>query len=123
VIDGVSPSAVSFDLAPANPSRSSPLGHPARDHEQPAPDRTPISNRARFLDQDQEGGLKRVLGFLRITQSLPADRQDHACVPLHEGPERCVGTGAVAGIEETVEQLTVRERRRPAKGVKGVQRT
>ncbi len=61
----------------------------------------------RFLDEDEEGCLKGVLGVVRILQDAPADAQDHRPVT---SPPRPRTRGIVPG-DEALEQLRIGESR------------
>ena len=58
---------------------------------------------AAFADQDEEGGLERVLGVVGVAEDAAADAQHHRPVPADERGER----GLVAGVEEPAEQFGV----------------
>jgi hypothetical protein len=57
-------------------------------------------------DQDEERGLKGVLGVVVVAQDAAADAPDHRTVAAHQGSDR----GLVALFEEACQELGVAER-------------
>jgi len=55
------------------------------------------------LRQHQEGGLKSILGILRVMQNTPANAQDEAPVSVDNG---CKG-GFIVAASELLEQLPI----------------
>ncbi len=51
------------------------------------------------MDQDQERGLKRILGVGRIGEDVAADAEHHRTVTLDQRGERRLGRRAAAGCE------------------------
>ena len=74
--------------------RAAPTGRTRRSGARPggARDRaTPDPEPAALADQDEERGLERVLGVVRVAQHAAADPQHHRPVPLDQGRERRLG--------------------------------
>ena len=61
---------------------------PVGDPVEPGPDQVPGPDRGRPPGQDQERGLERVLGQVRVADDPPADAQDHRPVPADQRGER-----------------------------------
>jgi hypothetical protein len=55
--------------------------------------------------QDEESGLKRVLGVVPVAQHAPANAQNHRAVSSQQGPKR----GLVVLLDKTLEQIPVRQ--------------
>ena len=87
--DGVH-GAVSRGDFPGPPGRA--IGHAA----EPGCERLVDPDRASLAHQDQEGGLERVVGVVPMPQQLPADRQDHRPVTMHQLAERRFGHGVAS---------------------------
>jgi hypothetical protein len=72
----------------------------------PTADRFAIANRSRSAHQDQEDGLERVFGFVRICKRSTADAEHHGPVALGQSSERKLGGLAAAG-DEPVQKLPI----------------
>ena len=75
---------------------------------QPRPERVAHPEAACLLDENQEGGLKRVVGFKVAGQYGAADAENHGSVPLDQDGERELGGFAAVG-REPLEKLTIRQ--------------
>ena len=75
---------------------------------QPARHRLATADRAGPASQDQERGLRSILGIVFVAQDLAADPQDHRPVAIDQGREGGLG-GLVPTLNEPVEQLAVGE--------------
>ena len=62
---------------------------------------------ARFANQHQKRGLKRVIDIVRITQELAANPQDHRPVTLH----KCLEGRLVACSRESIQELPLGQSR------------
>jgi hypothetical protein len=69
---------------------------------QPGGDRTGGDRRG-FANEDEEGGLKGVLGGVVIAENAAADAPHHRSVPAYEGVE----SRTVPAAEEVLDQLPV----------------
>ena len=73
------------------------------DPEQPIGDHLARSNRHRFAGQNQESGLKRILGVLVMRDNSAAHAPDHRAMSLHESGKRVF----VLVVDEKIQQLAV----------------
>ncbi len=84
-------------------------GRRAKGHlMQPRAQRIPDPQAAGLLDQNQERGLKRILGVVRVCKLRPTNAQHHCPVPLDQRLESQLGDFAPIG-REPFEQLPVRQ--------------
>ena len=74
---------------------------PSGDAIEPGRQHVAIADRPGLLDQDEEGGLKRVGDVVRIIQHAPADAQHHRPVPVED---RLEGRPVALG-QEPIEEL------------------
>jgi hypothetical protein len=72
----------------------------------PARERFSLSNQTGVAEEDHEGRLESVFGFMLVAQYRPANAQYHRAVPLDEGRECHFGRFAATGVEQG-EQLPV----------------
>jgi hypothetical protein len=79
--------------------RRNPVSHAI----EPTANRLAFLNRRRLPSQDEEGGLKRVLGIVFMAKHTAADAQHHPAVPFHQGSE----SGFLAVSGEALEQLRI----------------
>ena len=93
-------------LTPPSCGRPGSGGDAVGDAMEPGAQRVSNPERARLLDQGQEGGLEGILDIIRIAECIPADAEDHRPVPLDQGREGQLGGLAVLG-REPFEELTV----------------
>ena len=82
--------------------------------EQPACQRTPFADRARFAGKDQKGGLKGVFRVVIVSQHSPADAEHQPAVPAHQQGKRPF----VALAEEAHDHLAPRPRCLPQAGAR-----
>ncbi len=73
---------------------------------EPGSERIAHPETACLLDQDQERGLKRIIGFIITGQHAPADAEDHGAVALDQQGERELGGFAAVGCE-SLQELAV----------------
>src|SRR5215469_8346174 len=66
------------------PGRARGAGRAVTHAMKPARQRVGLADRARPAHQDQERGLKGVLGVVRVVQNTPTDAEDHRAVPLDQ---------------------------------------
>ena len=88
------------------PARTPGLGllrRPASDPIEPVAQQVRIADRAGFLRQDEERGLKGILGVVRIAQEALAHAQDHRSVSRHQRREGGLGLSR----RELLQQLAV----------------
>ena len=78
-------------------------GNPRCHAVQPTADRITFANGTRFLGENQERGLKCILGVAGVLQDAAANTVDHLPMPLNQSGE---GTFIPVG-PEAVEQLTI----------------
>ncbi len=82
-------------------------GHAAGDPEEPAAHRLPLPDRACLAHQDQERGLKGVVGVVRVAQYLTAYAQDHRTMAVNQGGERGLGRRRVIPGQKPVQELAI----------------
>src|SRR5262249_31298983 len=70
-----------------------------RDLIEPTRNRGTVGDRGGLAREDEEGGLKGVLGIVAVPQDAPADAEDERPVPAHQSLEG----GLVAGVGETLQ--------------------
>ena len=70
-----------------------------------------IPNRAAFLREHKKRRLKRVFRIVLFVQDVTADPQHHRTVAHDQGLEGFLGL-RVAPVQESLEQVAVRQRRR-----------
>jgi hypothetical protein len=81
-------------------------GDPEGDTMKPARDGIGLADRLGPAGEDEERGLKGVLGVVRIAKDLLADAQHHWSVPFHQRREgRLIST--VPRRQETLDELAV----------------
>ena len=64
---------------------------------EPGPERVAHPQAAGLPNQDQERGLKRIVGVSRVSQNAAADAEHHRPVPLDQNGERQLGGLAAVG--------------------------
>ena len=74
---------------------------------EPGPQRVPHPKRTGPAHQDQERGLKGVVGISRVAEHGAADAEHHRPVALDQGPKRQV-RGFIPVGREPLEQLRIR---------------
>lgn len=84
-----------------------PGGGPAGDPVQPVVQQIPVLNRPRLADQNEKGGLKRILRVVGIAEHTPAHAEHHRPVSAHKGRERTL----IAMGHEIIQQLGVGQTR------------
>ncbi len=80
----------------------------------------------RFADQDEECGLKRILGVVRIADQRPADTPDHLGMSLDQRGKDDLGPLVVpvlAGGLEAIEEFSVRQAGQGADAIKCLEMT
>jgi hypothetical protein len=87
---------------------------------EPARQLLPPRDRRGFPRQNEEGGLKSILGRVPVPQYAAAHAQDHCSMPIHQGRERSL-CGLTLTRDEALEQLLVVQRPGRAAMVKRVQ--
>ncbi len=75
---------------------------------QPGSERYAHSKGRGFLDENQEGRLKRIFGCVLVAQDAPADALHERTMPLDEDREGQFGR-AVLARQELLEQLAIRQ--------------
>ncbi len=95
-----------FVLAPASLAVAGPSCHAVCDPMQPRAQRVFHPERPGFLDQDQKGRLKSVIGVMPVAKSAPADAQNHRTVPLDQGREGELGRLGIVR-RKPLQKLTV----------------
>ena len=73
---------------------------------EPRPQRVADTERTASVREDEERGLKGVLGIVLVAEYGPADPQDHRAVPLDQDGERQLAR-LVAARREAIEELPV----------------
>ena len=81
-------------------------GDPEGNAMKPARDGIGLADRRGPAGEDEERGLKGVLGVVRIAKDLLADAQHHRCVPFHQRREGRL-IGPVLAVNEPLDELGV----------------
>ena len=100
------------ELVERTPACGAPLAtnrHALRDPEQPARDRPAPADRPGPVGQDEEDGLKGILGVVGVVKDAPADAEHHRAVPDHQLLEGRL-RGLIAPRDEPVQELRVGHR-------------
>ena len=100
--------------------RLGPPGHALGDTVEPTGHRLTLSDRYGPPRQDQERGLERILGVVRVAQDLAADAQDHRPVPLDQRREPGLGR-LITTAHEPLQELTIRQVPDHPDAIEGVQ--
>jgi hypothetical protein len=94
-----------------------PAGDPIRHLVEPARDGLPFADGTGPARQDEERGLKGVLGILFLTQDAAAEVEHHRAVPPHQQLERRL----VAPTGKAVKQIRIRNLARSEQAVQTLQ--